>query len=343
MHIGRKSETCPQLKVHGTLMESVKQDMYLGDLISSDGKNRKNIEKRISKGLGIISQILNLLEIVSFGSHYIEIALLLRESMFLNGVLYNSEVWYGLTKAEISEFEKLDRLLLRKILGVPFSTPQEAFYLELGIVPISVIVKARRIQYLHNLAKRDDEQMINQFLKVQWNNPTRGDWTVTVRDNLNEFGIPEDMEFLKSKTKEGFKNIVKKKARKVALNELLNMKANHSKMENLKYEELKIQSYFHLDGIKAETMRNMFRFRTRMTPYGENFRNGSESVVCPLCGTHEDSQTWATKCPAMRNEITDNYDLGKCFEEDITTEAANNLDHVMNIRKMLLNRKQADD
>ena len=116
---------------------------------------------------------MNLLEIVSFGSHYIEIALLLRESMFLNGVLYNSEVWYGLTKAEISEFEKLDRLLLRKILGVPFSTPQKAFYLELGIVPISVIVKARRIQYLHNLAKRDDDQMIHQFLKVQWNNPTR--------------------------------------------------------------------------------------------------------------------------------------------------------------------------
>ena len=114
-------------------------------------------------------------------------------------------------------------------------------------------------------------------------------------------------------------------------------------MENLEYEELKIQSYFHLDGIKAETMRNMFRFRTRMTPYGENFRNGSESVVCPLCGTHEDSQTWATKCPAMRNETTDNYDLEKCYEEDMTTEAANQMDHVMNIRKMLLNRKQADD
>ena len=243
MHIGRKSDTCPQLKVHGTIMESVQQDMYLGDLISCDGKNKKNIEKRISKGLGIISQILNLLEIVSFGSHYIEIALLLRESMFLNGVLYNSEVWYGLTKAEVSEFEKLDRLLLRKILGVPFSTPQEAFYLELGIVPISVILKTRRIQYLHNLTKRDDDTMIHQFLKVQWNNPTRGDWTETVRDNLNEFGISEDIDYLKSKTKDGFKNMVKKKARKIALIKLLNMKVTHSKMEKLEYEELKIQSY----------------------------------------------------------------------------------------------------
>jgi hypothetical protein len=156
--VGGKKESCPELKVHGTIIESVEEDTYLGDLISGDGKNKKNIEKRISKGLGIISQILNLLELVSFGKHYMEIALLLRESMFINGVLFNAEVWYGLTKAEINEFEKLDRLLLRKILAVPFSTPQEAFYLELGIVPISVVIKIRRLQYLHNLVNRKEKE-----------------------------------------------------------------------------------------------------------------------------------------------------------------------------------------
>ena len=89
MHIGDSEGTCPILKVHGTNMENVTEDTYLGDLISSDGKNRKNVDKRISKGLGIISQITNLLEVVSFGHYYIEIALLLRESMFLNGILHN--------------------------------------------------------------------------------------------------------------------------------------------------------------------------------------------------------------------------------------------------------------
>ena len=75
MHIGGGKESCPELRVHGTVMENVEEDMYLGDLISSDGKNKKNVEKRISKGLGIITQILNLLEVVSFGQHYIEIAM----------------------------------------------------------------------------------------------------------------------------------------------------------------------------------------------------------------------------------------------------------------------------
>ena len=70
-----------------------------------------------------------------------EIALVLRESMFVNGILFNAEVWYGLTKSELAEFEKLDRLLLRRILQVPVSTPQESFYLELGILPLEVVIK----------------------------------------------------------------------------------------------------------------------------------------------------------------------------------------------------------
>ena len=46
---------------------------------------------------------------------------------------------------------------------------------------------------------------------------------------------------------------------------------------------------------------------------------------------------------AGRKEITEKYDLEKCYEEDINAEAATQIDHVVKIRKMLLNRKQADD
>ena len=49
--MGGKKESCPELKVHGTIIESVEEDTYLGDLISGDGKNKKNIEKRIWKAL----------------------------------------------------------------------------------------------------------------------------------------------------------------------------------------------------------------------------------------------------------------------------------------------------
>ena len=149
MHVGKEKNKCPELKVHGTPMESVTEDTYLGDIISCDGKNTKNIDKRLSKGMGIVTQIMNLLEVISFGQFYIEIALLLRESLFINGILYNAEVWYGVTKTEIQKLEELDRLLLRRILKAPISTPKEALYLELGIIPLGIIIKARRINYFH--------------------------------------------------------------------------------------------------------------------------------------------------------------------------------------------------
>ena len=64
-------------------------------------------------------------ESVRFGEHFFSIAMLLRESMFLNGILTNIECWYNLTKTELKELENVDKLLLRKLLLVPVSTPSE--------------------------------------------------------------------------------------------------------------------------------------------------------------------------------------------------------------------------
>ena len=50
-------------------METVEEDKYLGDIISSDGRNTKNIADRISKGIGKISQIEQFLDMVSLGEH----------------------------------------------------------------------------------------------------------------------------------------------------------------------------------------------------------------------------------------------------------------------------------
>ena len=341
LHVGKNSNTCPQLKVHGTVMECVQEDMYLGDLISSDGKNKKNIDKRISKGLGIITQIMNLLDIISFGSHYIEIALLLRESMFINGVLFNAEVWYGLTKAEVGEFEKLDRLLLRRILGTPVSTPQEAMYLELGIIPIGMVIKVRRIMYLHNLLRRNKQEMLSKFFWTQFNNPVKGDWTETVMDNIKDLEITEDLDVIKSKTKDTFKKHVKQKAREAALELLLKKKSKHSKLNNLEYTELTIQNYFKSKGISKEQARLIFKFRSRMVLFGQNYRGGQEAVPCPLCEEHPDSQTLLLECPFIKKHFPQQgIDITNIYSDNVDEETVKTLEAAMTIRNMYLNDKR---
>ena len=78
MHVGKENKDCPCPKVHGTEMQKVEEDLYLGDIVSSGGKNKKNIENRVSKGIGAISKIFNLMDLVAFGNHKIEIGLMLR-------------------------------------------------------------------------------------------------------------------------------------------------------------------------------------------------------------------------------------------------------------------------
>ena len=40
MHVGRENEHCPELRVHGTEMQNVFSDVYLGDVICADGKTK---------------------------------------------------------------------------------------------------------------------------------------------------------------------------------------------------------------------------------------------------------------------------------------------------------------
>ena len=67
LHIGSNHKMCSVLKVHGTEMESVQYDTYLGDIISTDGRNTRNVQSRIGKGIGKTTQIINLLSSVCLG------------------------------------------------------------------------------------------------------------------------------------------------------------------------------------------------------------------------------------------------------------------------------------
>ena len=45
--------------------------------------------------------------------------MLLREAIFINGILTNVEASYGVTKENIRMLDKIDHILLRKVLSVP--------------------------------------------------------------------------------------------------------------------------------------------------------------------------------------------------------------------------------
>ena len=341
MHVGNRNIECPKLKVHGTPMEEVSDDVYLGDVICSTGKNVKNVEKRVSRGMGIISQITNLLQQVSFGYHYLEIGLLLREALFISSILNNAEVWYRVTKNEIENLEAIDLILLRKLLRAPLTTPKEGLYLELGVIPLGILLKSRRIKYLHYLMSKEDKCMLSRFFWLQWRSPTKGDWVLTVQQDLKDFGIPCDIGFIKSFTAQSFKNLVKLKTKEYAFRVLLIAKENHSKMTNLTYHDLKLQSYLTLKNIHIDDLRMIFLYRVRMLKFSENYRGTVNDSRCPICVNHVDSQNLLTSCSPLTKQI-DAEEMTKHIEniytEDVTEGSVKLLVEVLKIRGKLLDK-----
>ena len=79
-----------------------------------------------------------------------------------------------------------------------------------------------------------------------------------MKDDLDDFGLPGSLEFLRSKSIHPFKRLVKIKTKEYALNHLLNLKLEHSKLDNLMYTELKLQKYLKSDDIPVHEAKNLF-------------------------------------------------------------------------------------
>jgi hypothetical protein len=67
--------------------------------------------------------------------------------------------------------------------------------------------------------------------------------------------------------------------------------------------ELKLQEYLKIPGTKKKETLNIFKWRTRMTPLGENYRGNQGHVLCPLCNNHLDNQPGLLQSEEMKKKI----------------------------------------
>ena len=223
---------------------------------------------RISKGNGIINKIFSIIDTLCFGPYLFEIAVLLRNSMLINGVLNNAEIWYNLLSSEIKLLESLDKIFFSCLFHVPGTTPAVSFYLELGVLPISVVIKARRIVYLQSILQRREGSMLLSFFLVQLRNPSKGDWTETVLEDLKDFQIDFSIDFFKNTSKEKMKKLVKQKATEFSFGKLMEKKNRYSKLKDLTYSSSQLQAYLKDGKTSVEEKINAFKFRTKMALFG---------------------------------------------------------------------------
>ena len=157
-------------------------------------------------------------------------------------------------------------------------------------------MKARRTNYLHYIARCNEDKMLKKFFKTMKENPSQDDWSVTVSADMKEVKVMEDLEYLKGISEEKFKKMVKLSVCDHALDQLNEEKFSHSKMDNLVYTELKIQNYLISEEMSVSQKRNIFHFRTRMADFGQHFPAGFHTIPCKMFGLQTDCQTHSSNC-----------------------------------------------
>ena len=178
--------------------------------------------------------------------------------------------------------------------------------------------------------------MLFSFFITQWMNPIKGDWTELVKKDLKDFEIESSFDYIRSLSRDSFKNMVKKRARKYAFEKLKNKQMTHSKMKKLEYNKFTIQGYLNRKDIKLDHQRTIFKYRTRMEVYGENYREGRGPVDCILCGLHLDSQELIYQCPKIKTEINPVGSIDDVYKEEIDNQTIENIVQVTKYRRLKL-------
>ena len=325
IHMGKGHENCPKLKVHDAVMKEVKSEKYLGDVIDTSGSIQATIDSRKSKGQGIVSEILSIINEIPLGKHKIDVAMKLREVMLLNGILYNSEAWHGLTKKQVSSLEAIDESLLRGILQAHAKTPSEFLYLETGATPIKWVISQRRLNYLKHITSREDTELVKKVYLAQKEAPTHGDFVKLVEQDMVELNM--SYQQLEVTDKVTLKAYLKKNATHAAFTFLKSQLEKHMKVKDIQYETFVIQPYLRSANLHSEEMKTLTAVRSMcVRNVKANFRKMFKGkMYCPLlCNSDnpaKDTQEHLLICPKLNTNK--NNELGGIGPLSISQAFAN--------------------
>ena len=314
MHIGNKKTSCRPLQVEHSVMNTSSKEKYLGSILTNDGKILENISDRHNKGIGTVNQIICILKDINFGQYYFEMTTLFRSSMLLNGMLHSIEALHGLKQVHIDKLEACDKFLLRKAFNAVSTTATEAFYIELGILPLRFAVVARRLMFFWTILNKPDSELVKQVFNAQKLAPLKDDWISQIEDDLRKYNIHLSENEIRNLKKDKFKEIVKTNIREEGRKYLLSLKNSHSKSKGLDIK-MSMQPYLVTKALSLQEKQILFKFRTYTYECKANYKNKFHAdLKCIDCG-QLDTQEHIFDCSLLSISDVKHSDIFGTLEE----------------------------
>ena len=211
MEIGAHKEKNTNWKLGKKTIKNCKSYKYLGEIIMRDGKNEENLKARINKVKSVVRAIMTCAKNDIMKRIEMSVILKLHETVTVPTMLYNSETW-TLNKTEKKEIDKLEIYALKKMIGLPKTTPTGGLIFATGTMFASVRMEMKQIIYLQRLLSKPDNQWPKQMLILL--NEHKVGWAKQIAQTLEEWGLETDWEKISKTPSVQWKTEVKVAAEK---------------------------------------------------------------------------------------------------------------------------------
>ena len=245
---------------------------------------------------------------IPLGSRRVEIGLALRDAWFLNGILFNSEVWGSYAEKHIEELMVIDNMILRTVVGAQAKVPVETLYLETSTLSIKHVISVRRMLYLKTILSRHEDEVVRRVYTAMKERPLKGDWYNRVALDFEQIQVKMDEEAIMGTDLVTYKTLIKTAVWKLFFKELQGRKDMHIKVKHVQYSGNRLpQSYLTSSKFDNSMTSLLFNLRcSSLNEFKDNFHTQyGKSPPCKLiCGMGTDSQRHALSCSAIIRKLT---------------------------------------
>ena len=111
-------------------------------------------------------------------------------------------------------------------------------------------------------------------------------------------------------------------------------------MSNLEYIDLEMQVYLMDEKLRISEARSLFRFRTRMAKFWENFKGGRPPEPCPICKEVDsvDTEEHSFKCKVITSNISIEGEYIEIFGTRPGQKIAKTVENIEKFREQYLDK-----
>ena len=346
MRIGKHSEEKQKWKLGTLEIEETKSYKYLGDVITDDGKNTKNLESRKNKSFAATCSINSIAGIDVLRRIETKIILELHEKVILAALLTNAEAW-TLGKGEKDEIERVEIQTLKMLFDLPAHTPTPAILHSFGTIFTSLRIERKRMMYLHRLISKHDSSWVKKAFFIL--NHLNIGWAKSINDALINLSLPTDFLTIKATTRQQWKRIVDAKIEIKNQRRLINdcyKTENNIQIRKTKTAHIvdQLEESTYIRGPSPELLlcnkhetKTLMIARFGMLECGKNFK-GTMNEICNTCNVTDNENHRLNECPTYKNvnffESQQKVDFNDVFSKDlnILRPVIKQIEKVWNVR-----------